>query len=173
MASPVRGGLIRTPVTNVKLLLFGTFTSVTLIGIALYGQGFAFLTAQGDEFGEFAILDPTDWAGDRFGLIEHVNIEGDLAHGKWEILFFRNDCNACHEVMKQMVDGRLETDFRTFALIAIDGVASEDALIKQLSARGCLVGHLSLNREWFGTTPLRVSLNDGMCMEARIIQRWE
>jgi hypothetical protein len=146
--------------------------SATLVAIAIYGQSRFVRTEGSDEFGKLAVLDPASWPGKPFTLINEVKIEGDLSQGSWEVLLFRHNCQVCHDVIRQIERTPQEVNLAKTALVAINGLES-DELIDRLSDRGCKVGHLSQNREWFAMTPLRISVRDGICLDARVIEQWD
>jgi hypothetical protein len=150
----------------------GGIVATGLIVAATFGQS-RFVRAEGNhELGKLVVLDPSRWLGKPFYPINEVNIEGNLSQGAWEVLLFRHDCDLCHDVMRQIECAPQQINLSKTALVAIGGLQS-DGLIDRLSERGCKVGYLSQNREWFATTPLRISVRDGICVEASVIEQWD
>lgn len=168
-----RGAIkVRTSPPTSREFVAGGIVATSLIAVAMFGQSRFVRTEGSDEFGKLAVLDPKSWPGKPFTLINEVKIEGDLSRGSWEILLFRHDCQVCHDVMRLIERTPQEVNLAKTALVAINRL-ERDELIDRLSDRGCKVGHLSQNREWFATTPLRISVRDGICLDARVIEQWD
>lgn len=169
---PRRPNTIRTSLLKKHELVVGGIVATSLIAVAMWGQSRFVRADGGDDLGKLVVLAPESWPGKPFQLINEVKMEGDLSQGYWEILLFRHDCDVCHDVMRQIERTSQEIDLAKIVLVAIDG-SERDGLLDRLAARGCKVGLLSQNREWFATTPLRISVRDGTCLEARVIEHWD
>lgn len=156
-------------VASIALVLSLLATSLSIFGNSRFVQGDGSLTSSG----ELVLLESSSWIGKRWPLLTDSGLETQLASGNWGVLLYRHDCHVCHDVMIELEQSLLLGTFDArVALIGIDE-RRHDALIDRLQGLGCQAGYLPRDREWFATTPLRLLLNDGVCVSAEIVESWK
>jgi hypothetical protein len=144
------------------------------VSASLYGQSRFMQGGSRTSAGDLVVLDPESWLGTRWQLLSDSGLAAELGSGTWEVLLFRHDCHVCHDVMLE-IERILSTGdaAHRVALICIDKPTHDDVQVTRLQQLGCLLGQLPQDRAWFATTPLRVRLNDSMCVSATVIKHWE
>ncbi|MCG8450394.1 MAG: hypothetical protein MI725_12565 [Pirellulales bacterium] len=110
--------------------------------------------------GDLIILDPSSWIGEKFPLLEHIDI--DVSQGRWVLLMHRRDCPKCLEAVPKyerlaMVDNECQV-----ALIEVPPHDTQSAA----QAKRCLVTRLSDEHEWFVETPIEIQMSDGVVVNA-------
>jgi hypothetical protein len=53
------------------------------------------------------------------------------------------------------------------------GPSSDDKLLEELENAGCRVGYLTPTKEWFTEIPIRLLVQDGVCLNAKVVAAWE
>ena len=139
-------------------------------GLAMDSYTPAALTAEGQVTGdsEFVVLEPQEWTGKQFPLIDHIDIGSQLAKGDWVVLLYHHDCPQCAEAVpayEQM--GRELAGNENYLRIAIIEVPPYGPN-KECKDCFCLHGSLSNTKDWFVATPVVALLSNG---EVRIA--WE
>lgn len=136
---------------------------------------YRFVTGDGSktDAGQLVILDPETWIGKPWPLLEQSGLEAELTVGVWDVLLIRNECHVCHDVIRELQHVfSVQPVEPQIALIGIDQ-HEVDSYVARLPEMDCLLGHLPHDREWFVTTPLRLRLSAGVCVEASVIKHWE
>jgi len=147
---------------------------VALVAMTSVAQRkFSVLSSKGVTSAGVVVVEHEDWPGRRFPLLSHIESKADPHTGEWDVLLYHPDCHVCHDVMVQIERARqVNKQAAPVALISVTD-PGQDPLIKSLRTGGCAVGALSGERTWFVTTPLRVRLSEGTCLEAGVIDTWE
>ncbi len=129
----------------------------------------AAITPQGAIAGQsqFVVLKPAEWIGNRFPLIDWVDIGGQLARGEWIVLLYHVGCPECREMIAEYGqlghDPHKASDARRVALIQAPHSGSRfTGDVDVSSCPGCVSGQLSDSRRWFVSTPAVVFLEDGV-----------
>ena len=132
-------------------------------GLAMGSYTPAALTTEGEIIGssEFVILEPEEWTGRQFPLINHIDIGNQLAKGDWVVLLYHHDCPQCAEaipVYEQI--GRALAGNENYLQIAIIEMPPYGP---NEECRPCFSvhGYLSNTKEWFVTTPVVALLRNG------------
>ncbi len=75
-----------------------------LAGVAMISCEPAVLTAQGESVGnsKFVVLEPQKWIGKSPPILEYVQINNDLANGKWIAVLYYHGCSDCQELMPKV-----------------------------------------------------------------------
>ena len=151
--------------------VFGLFVAAGLPGgLAMATYRPAVLDDSGDIFGDsqFVVLEPEKWIGQRFPLLKYIDISDQLTEGQWIVVLYRHDCPHCRELLAEFE--RLSGGW------ALDPLAPRVALIEMapyedgdesIVSRGVppVLGHLKDTRAWFGATPIRLLLKEGVVIE--------
>lgn len=143
-----------------------------LVGIpgsfAMASPRIASLTSAGsiDTAATFVILEPQQWIGSRFPLLDYVDIKDRLMAGDWFVLLYHHNCSTCQRVLPQVmrVDSGASGNSRQLALIEVPPYAQGHETPPQ--APLWIRGHLAKTIEWFVRTPVLVELRDGVVTEA-------
>ena len=113
------------------------------------------------------VIDPDLWTGERFPLLSHIDIGNKLAQGRWTVVLYRHDCQACRIEVPEYE--------RTARNLLSGGGRPKIALIElppyggpgeQIPSRDspCALGRLDDSREWRVGTPLAFILHDCIVM---------
>ncbi|MEN8163890.1 MAG: hypothetical protein ABFS37_07160 [Acidobacteriota bacterium] len=76
------------------------------------------------------------------------------------VMFFRKDCEHCHELMEAWFSGQLLAPTVAVAVPDRDGFPSEN--LQPFSCPECALGELPAGIDWFFQTPVLVRLEDGV-----------
>ena len=131
------------------------FAVVTVISVAgsRYAKPFAHQRPD--------VLEPGTWVGERFPLLEYIDIGEVLSAGSWVLVLYHHDCPKCAEAMPEYQ--RMGEELRD------TGQATRVALI-EVPPHGTLApvataalwhGKLSDRKEWLVATPSEVWISDG------------
>jgi hypothetical protein len=106
-------------------------------------------------------FDPEEWIGRRLPLLADVDIGRVLASGEWEVVLFRHDCPDCESLLaSERRFPKVPPDGRRVAFISIP---PHDRFVSdELQSAGRIVGELSDRNGWAVTTPLVISLRNGI-----------
>jgi hypothetical protein len=120
---------------------------------------------------DFAVLTPTEWVGGSFPLLDRIDIGRDLSRGDWIVLFYRNNCEDCAQLMDEYDRKGNEAfgvtnDFQ-LALVEVDESGSVgNGKIVTRNGRWKL-GKLDHSKRWVIQTPAVVLLGDGKVLAPR------
>ena len=115
--------------------------------------------------GKIIVLEPEKWIGERFPLLDYIDIGDKLRGGSWIMVLYRHDCPDCRTIVSKF--GQLSRE------LAARGEAAKVALIElppyddresQSISHGMkyCVGRLNNAREWIVATPLVLVLERGV-----------
>ncbi len=99
----------------------------------------------------FSDLDVALWAG---------NLPDDLDFGPQFLIFYRKDCEHCHELMELHFSGALEFPTTAIAVPERDGFPTEN--LQPFDCPECRLAELPAGIDWFFQTPVLVRLVDGV-----------
>jgi hypothetical protein len=113
-------------------------------------------------------LDPKDWIGRRFPLLDDIDIRYDIETDEWEILFYRPNCSKCDAVLRPYLaafEARESSGFDprvAFIEIPGDSFPNPTDAPRAFAAPGCKFGQLvGDSKTWSLPTPLLVSTVNG------------
>lgn len=121
---------------------------------------------------ESVVLEPEQWVGKRFPLVDYIDIGQRLAAEKWIVVLYHDDCPACKQAIPKYEElargwGR-ELPRARIALIQVrqqSGCA--DPLVSPDSP--CVLGHLMDVKDWFVTAPVEVRLDGGIVKKVVVV----
>lgn len=161
--SSVHARVVASPMRNT--LAIGVMLSFTLAS-TIIASTFdpAVLDERGTIVGEHrqVVLEPENWAGKQFPLLEHVNVADALRTGHWHVLIYHHDCPHCQAVLKQWRSAPREERAHR-AVIEVPPYAANAGLPMP---EGVLVGRLADTHRWFITTPTMLTLSDGVVISS-------
>ena len=99
----------------------------------------------------FAELDVAKWAS---------NLPDDLIFGSQYVIFYRKDCEHCHELMALYFSGSLERPTTAISVPERDGYPTEN--LQPFDCPECRLAELPVGIDWFLQTPVLVRLVDGV-----------
>jgi len=99
----------------------------------------------------FAELDIARWVR---------GLPGDLANGSQYMIFYRKDCEHCHELMELYFSSELPAPTTVVAVPERDGFPTEN--IQEVPCFECRTAELPAGVDWFFQTPVLVRLFDGV-----------
>jgi len=105
-----------------------------------------------------------DWIGQDFRKLDiaswTLNLPDDIEMGPQYVIFFRKDCEHCHELMEVFFSGSLELATTAIAVPERDGFPTEN--VQPFVCTECRVAELPAGIDWFLQTPVLVRLRDGV-----------
>ena len=114
--------------------------------------------------GQIVVLEPKEWIGKPFPLVNHIDLGNRLTIGVWKVLLYHHDCPKCQEAIAkwQAADQSpaLGKDSPTVALIDMPPYGASQSHPAKSHSR-LVYGRLSDKREWFATAPVEIDLHDG------------
>ena len=121
------------------------------VGVALPADGY-YMPQYQDWIGRsFRELDLAQWA---------KNLPDDLEIGQQYIIFYRKDCEHCHELMELHFSGSLKHSTTAIAVPERHGFPTEN--LQPFECTECRVAELPAGIDWFLQTPVLVRLVDGV-----------
>ena len=99
----------------------------------------------------FRELDVASWAS---------NLPDDLENGQQYVIFYRKDCEHCHELMALHFSGSLEHPTTAVAVPERHGFPTEN--LQPFDCPECRLAELPAGVDWFLQTPVLVRLADGV-----------
>jgi hypothetical protein len=104
-----------------------------------------------------------DWIGQPFRELEiaawTLGLPDDLDVGQQFVVFFRKDCEHCHELLEVYFSGVLDRPTTAIAVPERDGWPTEN--LQPFPCSECRVAELPAGIDWFLQTPVVVRLMDG------------
>jgi hypothetical protein len=105
-----------------------------------------------------------DWIGRQFHALDLAawtsNLPDDIDFGLQYVVFFRKDCEHCHELMELHFSGSLEQPVTAIAVPERDGFPTEN--LQPFVCPECRLSELPPGIDWFFQTPVLVRLADGV-----------
>ena len=105
-----------------------------------------------------------DWIGQQFHELDMAawtsNLPDDIGFGPQYVIFFRKDCEHCHELMELHFSGVLEHPTTAIAVPERDGFPTEN--LQPFNCPDCRLAELPAGIDWFLQTPVLVRLADGV-----------
>jgi hypothetical protein len=118
---------------------------------------------------EYVLIQPHDWVGHTFPLLDYVEGGKKLSHGKWIIVLYHRGCPYCRQEIMTLeqfaIDNRHAPSRPQIAFIEVPLPREVEA-----DSHGCLdCAYLSLgpSRKWLAATPLVAELQDGKVISLR------
>jgi len=112
----------------------------------------------------YYLPDYEEWIGRPFRDLDIASwITGlpvDLEAGQQYVIFFRKDCEHCHELMEVYFNGSLDWPTTAVAVPEREGWPTEN--LQPFPCVGCRVAELPAGIDWFLQTPVLVRLADGV-----------
>jgi len=105
-----------------------------------------------------------EWIGRSFRQLDVAswtrNLPDDIDIGSQYVIFFRKDCEHCHELMEVFFSGSLEQPTTAIAVPERYGFPTEN--LQPFVCPDCRVAELPAGIDWFFQTPVLVRLTDGV-----------
>jgi len=105
-----------------------------------------------------------DWIGRPFHELDVAswvsNLPDDLVFGPQYVIFYRKDCEHCHELMELYFSGSLERPTTAVAVPERDGFPTEN--LQAFDCPECRLAELPAGIDWFLQTPVLLRLADGV-----------
>ena len=105
-----------------------------------------------------------DWIGRPFHELDVAswtsNLPDDLDFGSQYVIFYRKDCEHCHELMALYFSGSLEQPTTAVAVPERYGFPTEN--LQPFDCPECRLAELPAGIDWFLQTPVLVRLADGV-----------
>ena len=114
--------------------------------------------------GQLVLLDPENWRGKRFPLLDYVDIGERFKEGKWLVMLYHHDCPKCQEAIHDFQEYCGAGGNSRVALIEMPPYGNSTAILG-LEQMKVLHGHLDTTHEWFARAPVFVTLGDGQVLE--------
>jgi hypothetical protein len=100
---------------------------------------------------DFVGLEITSWI---------ANLSEDIDLGLQYVIFYRLDCEHCHELMERYFSGPLDQPTTAVAVPERDGFPTEN--LQPFECSDCRMAELPVGIDWFLQTPVLVRLMDGV-----------
>ena len=148
---------------------FGVLILVTTLAVLAFNEP-AKITSS------YEVLGPEMWIGQPLPVLKDIDIGEKLAKGKWLLIFYRHDCQACKEEIQKYEQSASELariptgPHVAFVEISPYAGPSENFLSSKTLYT---VGKLSDTKDWFIQTPQIVTIEDGRVIKASRSQNAE
>jgi hypothetical protein len=140
---------LRAPVPPAPAAEVGVATAESAASLPADGYYLPdYQTWQGRPFTE---LDVAQWV---------LGLPGDIASGSQYVIFYRKDCEHCHELMELYFSASLARPTTAIAVPERAGFPTEN--VQPFPCVECRVAELPAGVDWFLQTPVLVRLNDGI-----------
>ena len=119
--------------------------------------------------GPLVLIDPAPWTGKRFPLLRHIDVGNQLAKGRWTVILYDPNCAKCRRNLPQYQqwarDRAADPSAPRVALIEMPPYAVRPEW-RASPDSPALLGKLDESKDWVATTPLEISLADGVVQPA-------
>jgi hypothetical protein len=109
------------------------------------------------------VLEPERWMGRRLPLLKFIDIGDEIARGEWTVLLYHHDCPNCQRVLAKYQERAAGpasgADAPRVALVEIPPYARTHVALP------CTHGRVADDREWYVSTPLQITLAQGIVRE--------
>jgi hypothetical protein len=118
-----------------------------------------------DRPGGLAVLNPSEWVGQPFPLLDRLTAGGQLRHGEWVILFHRRGCPACTFIQDEFANlTKKRHEFDAMPQLACVEIPSDEQSTTSNQSPWCQHLQLQTQRVWMTTTPVCIRLSSGRTM---------
>jgi hypothetical protein len=161
---------LRPPASRCQILTSNALQATVLFAVSLTaGVCWTFSFGRPGVVNVVALA-PGTWDGKRFPLLEHIQIEDRLDKGDWTVVLYRHDCPSCRAAIPHYEQEARHSGSRAGApRIALVEVPPYGSLgIENLSSSQLpwVVGRLDDSRKWVISTPVEISLRNGVVLKA-------
>jgi hypothetical protein len=105
-----------------------------------------------------------DWIGQPFRNLEItswiVDLPENIEFGRQYVIFYRKDCEHCHELMELFFFESVPAPTTAVAVPERDGFPTEN--LQPFACPACVLAELPAGIDWFLQTPVLVRLGDGV-----------
>ncbi len=112
----------------------------------------------------YYLPDYSSWIGQEFRSLELaswiIGLPADLEQGPQYLMFYRKDCEHCHELMEVYFSDRLPLP--TTAVAVPERVGYPTVNVQPFTCDECRLAELPAGYDWFLQTPVLVKLTDGV-----------
>jgi hypothetical protein len=115
---------------------------------------------------EVVILEPGEWIGRRFPLLDDLMIDAPITRGKWTLLLYRRDCLACARTLSEISAAAAGGE-----RIAVIEVPSSNVPDVAPSDPAVVWGTLRDTKVWVVQTPEIIRLFDGVVIGPRQVEQ--
>lgn len=131
--------------------------------------------------GNTVVLNPNQWIGKPLPIAKYTSIGNSLLKGHWTVLFVHNDCSRCQEVIPYYASlSSIHMNEFSSSRVAFIEVSREFLELPehaQFHSPSVISGKLEKSKKWFITTPMELTVKDGVCVHVRgyseIMKRFE
>jgi hypothetical protein len=142
---------LKAPVNGADAVVNTSHAATSGTAPALPAEGY-YMPQYGDWIGRpFRQLDVASWAD---------KLPDDIDLGSQYVIFYRKDCEHCHELMEVYFSGSLRSPTTAIAVPERDGFPTEN--LQPFACSDCRVAELPSGIDWFFQTPVLVRLKDGV-----------
>jgi hypothetical protein len=108
------------------------------------------------------VLLPEKWLGQRFPLLDDIDVKKRLETGEWCVVLHRNGCKRCEKAIAEL--RKVQARERTEAGVALIEIPSDGGQDPEQSADlpSWFAGRLGSNKQWVVETPILLRLRDGI-----------
>jgi hypothetical protein len=123
--------------------------------------------------GRYIDLRPDLWVGQRFPLLDYLDIDHDLKTGRWSIMFYYHRCGLCHQTIGELIADAPHCPDPSVVerIVLIEyppyGPMPESEEMRRLFKVGRLRDD---GPQWFMTIPTWVKLEDGIVTAVAVRQ---
>jgi Methylamine utilisation protein MauE len=146
-----RVGFLMIPAATCAAIVLATVFSGTVVHYAV--------RATSDEV---HVLEPTEWLGRRFALLESIDIGPSISDGHWIVVLVQQGCPHCREAIpryEELAEWHSQNrDATRIALVEIPPFSGQPPGV----AGKCVWGRLDDTQSWFVSTPTEITLHDGL-----------
>ncbi len=115
--------------------------------------------------GLLVVIDPEKLLGKPFLLASHIDVGSYLNQGRWIVLLVHHDCDVCAVAVPKYQAALSAAGAVKLAIIEIPPYAASNESPPWSKSTGPF-GKLDTTRDWFATTPVAISLKDGIVQAA-------
>jgi len=110
--------------------------------------------------GRTVALQPTDWIGNRFPLLNWIEIDAALHRGRWLVVLHRAGCHVCEEVLSEYQSRLVTSGAESIAFVQVPEAGLQGGF-ELPEGELFVAGVLSHRFEWFVETPTQIVLEYG------------
>jgi hypothetical protein len=111
---------------------------------------------------EIVVLEPGQWVGTPFPLLEHIDIGKSLSKGRWKVVLYHHDCPKCQAVVTSYESAISAEEGKPTSRVALVAMPPwPEPSTRQSMLDRIIHGRLSKEKRWFVTIPTEIDILDG------------
>lgn len=151
-------------------VLLGMFSAFIVINMQAEGVGQAPLNLKNLQPNQIVKVEPKSWIGERLPLLNYINLDPEIAEGRWDLVFFRHDCMHCRASIPRYINQAIAGSDKRYAFVEappFEQISKNKIPILDEDGEFA-VGRLSDLYRWQLVVPTKIAIQNGKVLDVRL-----